>query len=546
LPTADDFVIAMAQPNVVVGDIDGNVRRVLACMERARTANGARVVLLPELVLLGYPPDDLLLRPDLPARIEQAIDRIAAETAGSGLAAVIGTPEWDEGERFNAAIVVDGGRRVGGARKRCLPNYGVFDEMRYFTAGTQPGVVTLDGRTLGLLVCEDLWDPSPARELHAAGAEVILALNASPYHWGKHAQRREMARARQQETGLGVVYVNQVGGQDDLVFDGGSFALGGDGSETAALPGFEEAHGAVRLLDDGTLRASGDTPGAAATPNPAAAVYQAIVLGIRDYVGKNGFGGVFVGLSGGIDSALTLVLAVDALGPERVTAVLMPSRFTAQMSLDDAREEAESLGVAHETLSIEGPYEAFLETLAGPFAGRAVDTTEENVQARCRGVLLMALANKNNAIVLATGNKSEMAVGYATLYGDMAGGYAPLKDVAKTRVYELARWRNDGSDVIPRRVLDRAPSAELAAEQADTDSLPPYDVLDCILEALVERDDSVDEIAAAGFDEEVVRQVARMLVRSEYKRRQAAPGPKVSPRAFGRERRYPITSRYPF
>lgn len=542
---SQEVVIGMAQIDAVVGDVDGNVQRALAAVGRAREVHGARIVVLPELTLLGYPPDDLLLRPDLAGRIEAALDALGRGLADTGTAVVAGAPQWDAGRLYNAAIVLDGGRRLGVARKRCLPNYGVFDEKRYFEPGAGAGVVEIDGHRLGILVCEDLWDPAPAADAAAAGASAVICINASPYHRGKHRERREVARARIRETGLPLVYVNQVGGHDDLVFDGGSFALDAGGREVDALPDFVEADGAVVHAAGGDLR-----PRPGATPAPplaeAESVYRALELAIRDYVGKNGFDGVYVGLSGGIDSALTLALASDALGPERVTAVLMPSRYTSRMSLEDAAEQARTLGVTHHVLSIEGPYEAFLDTLADTFAGRAADVTEENIQARCRGVLLMALANKYNALVLATGNKSEMAVGYATLYGDMVGGFAPLRDVVKTRVYRLAQWRNGCSPVIPARVLERPPSAELRADQADTDTLPPYEVLDPILEALVERDDGVDEIVAAGFDDDIVRHVARMLVRSEYKRRQAAPGPKVSPRAFGRERRYPITSRYPF
>jgi NAD+ synthase (glutamine-hydrolysing) len=536
--------IGLAQVDAVVGDIEGNARRVIAGAWELQARYGARLVVFPELCLLGYPPDDLLLRPDLPGRIDAAIDRIAAELEGSGIAVLAGLPLFENETCYNAAVLLDGGERVAVVRKRCLPNYGVFDEKRYFSAGDRAVTATIDGRTLGLMICEDIWQIEPARDLAAAGAELIVCPNASPYHCDKPAERLAVARRRVRETGCPLVYVNQIGGQDDLVFDGDSFAIDARGHATVHLPSFVEADAAVVWSAAAGLCPVEPLP---ASPEPhvqAESIYRALTLAVRDYVTKNGFEGVFVGLSGGIDSALVLAVAADALGPERVTAVRMPSRYTAQMSLDDAAEEAELLGVRCETLSIEPAYEAFLDILAEPFAGMAADTTEENIQARSRGLLLMALANKHNAIVLATGNKSEMAVGYATLYGDMAGGFAPLKDVSKTRVYALARWRNKQSPAIPERVLTREPSAELAPDQADSDSLPPYDVLDPILEALVERDESVEDIAAAGFEPETVRRVARMLVKSEYKRRQAAPGPKVSPRAFGRERRYPITSRY--
>ncbi|WP_070988248.1 NAD+ synthase [Halofilum ochraceum] len=542
--TGDSLKIGLAQVDAVVGDIEGNARRVIAAAQNLEVRHGARLAVFPELCLLGYPPDDLLLRPDLPGRIDAAVDEIAVALEETGIAALVGLPLFENDVCYNGGVLLDAGKRVAAVRKRCLPNYGVFDEKRYFSAGDSAVTVSIDGHTLGLMICEDIWQAEPASDLAAAGAELILCPNASPYHCDKAAERLAVARRRVQETGCPLVYVNQVGGQDDLVFDGDSFAIDAYGNEALRLPAFVEGEGAVAWR-----AGSGLQPVEAVAPSPrslpqAESIYRALTLGVRDYVTKNGFEGVFVGLSGGIDSALVLALAADALGPERVTAVRMPSRYTAQMSLDDAAEEAERLGVRCETLSIEPAYEAFLDILSGPFAGMAPDTTEENIQARSRGLLLMALANKHNAIVLATGNKSEMAVGYATLYGDMAGGFAPLKDVSKTRVYALARWRNEQALAIPERVLTREPSAELAADQADSDSLPPYDVLDPILEALVERDESVEDIAAAGFNADTVRRVARMLVKSEYKRRQAAPGPKVSPRAFGRERRYPITSRY--
>lgn len=537
--------IALIQFNPVMGDIDGNARRIAAEVERLRAHTPFRVALLPELVLIGYPPDDLVLRPDLPELVESALDWLAQRFSDSGVALVVGAPVATQAGLQNAAVVIDGGKRLITVAKRCLPNYGVFDEKRHFVAGEQPGLVTIDGCILGILVCEDLWFPEPAGDLRTGGAEIMLSPNASPFHRTKAAQRQEIARQRARETGLPVVYVNEVGGQDDLVFDGDSFVLDGEGETVLRLPACVSAGGVIRLQPDGTVMPVTDSV-PDRWPGEAEAVYRAIELAIADYIGKNGFEGVLVGLSGGIDSALTLALAVDALGPERVTAVLMPSRHTARMSIDDAIAEAENLDVRHLVLPIEAPYQAFIDALAEPFAGLPQDVTEENLQARCRGVLLMALSNKHNALVLATGNKSEMAVGYATLYGDMAGGFAPLKDVPKTLVYELARWRNEQSAVIPERVIERPPSAELAPDQVDTDNLPPYEELDPILEALVERDDPVEDIVAAGHDEETVRRVARMLVRSEYKRRQAAPGPKVTARAFGRERRYPITSRYPF
>jgi len=534
---------ALVQINPVMGDIDGNARRIVDAVETLLRRHHARVAVFSELALVGYPPDDLVARPDLPGRVETALDGLAEWFRGRGVAIAVGAPIAADDGLHNAVVVLDGGRRVCTVPKRCLPNYGVFDEKRHFVAGAEVGVFEIDGRRLGVLVCEDLWFPDPAAALRAAGAEIVLCANASPFHRRKAGQRLEVARRRVAETGLPMVYVNSFGGQDELVFDGGSFALDGEGREILRLPFCAGGDGVVRLDRGGNLEAR-DRSGAA--PEEEESVYRALELAVGDYVDKNGFNGVFVGLSGGIDSALTLAVAADALGAERVTAVLMPSRHTAQMSLDDAEAEAEALGVARLVLPIESVYRAFVDTLAEPFAGLPADVTEENLQARCRGVLLMALANKHDAIVLSTGNKSEMAVGYATLYGDMAGGFAPLKDVPKTLVYRLAEWRNGRSPVIPARVIERPPSAELAPGQVDTDNLPPYEELDPILEALVERDDPVETIVAAGHEESVVRRVAQLLVRSEYKRRQAAPGPKVTSRAFGRERRYPITSRYPF
>ncbi|MEX1081960.1 MAG: NAD+ synthase [Halofilum sp. (in: g-proteobacteria)] len=545
MSASSDLVVALAQIDVLVGDVEGNAQRALEAASAAADAHGARLVVLPELSLLGYPPDDLLLRPDLPERIDRGLAVIADRLADSGVAVLVGAPQWQDDACYNSAVLLDGGERVAAVHKRCLPNYGVFDEKRYFAAGRDAGVATLDGHPIGILVCEDLWEPEPAAAVAAAGAEAILCINASPFHWGKHQERREVARDRVRVTGLPLIYLNQVGGQDDLVFDGDSFALNAAGEEVAALPALCEADGALALVG-GDIRRLPSGAGPEPRLEASAAIYRALVLAIRDYVDKNGFGGVFVGLSGGIDSALVLALAADALGPDRVGAALMPSRYTAQISVDDAADECRRLGVAYHTLSIEKPCAAFSEVLSEVFAGLEPDVTEENIQARARGLMLMALANKRNWIVLATGNKSEMAVGYATLYGDMAGGFAPLKDVSKIRVYELARWRNSQGEVIPQRVIERPPTAELAEGQADTDNLPPYEVLDPILEALVERDDRVEDIVAAGYDEATVRKVAGMLLRSEYKRRQAAPGPKVSPRAFGRERRYPITSGYRF
>jgi len=533
--------IALAQLNLLVGDIAGNCERIAAAARRARAELGADVVAAPELALTGYPPDDLLLRPELYRRVEAGLRALAANVSGIHL--VVGYPERDGERRYNAAAVLHDGRVIARYRKQHLPNYGVFDEKRYFDAGAGP-VATFEagGRRLALSICEDIWAPGTAAQARAAGAAALLNINASPYHLGKYRERERVLERNRAEGDLPLLYVNQVGGQDELVFDGASMVMDGGGRIVCRAAHFEEALVAVDLGADGAVTA----PAAALAPVPdeAPSVYGALVLGVRDYVRKNRFNGAVVGLSGGIDSALTLAIAADALGPEQIEAVLMPSRYTARMSVQDARAEAEALGVSYDVIPIEGVVGAFTEALAPVFAGLPADVTEENIQARCRGVILMAISNKKGRIVLATGNKSEMSVGYATLYGDMAGGFAPLKDVSKTLVYRLAAWRNSLGAVIPQRVIERPPSAELRAGQTDQDSLPPYPVLDAILQLYVEQDRPPAAIAAAGFDAALVAQVARLVDRAEYKRRQAAPGVRVTRRAFGRERRFPITSGY--
>jgi NAD+ synthetase len=495
-------------------------------------------VVFPELCLIGYPPDDLLLRSGLPAALRDAVQTLCRRI--HGITAVIGLPEFDGEVLHNAAWVIRDGAVIARYRKALLPNYGVFDEKRHFASGRSDPPFEHHGRRIAVAVCEDLWSPGPTAAACAAGADLILSINASPFEAGKSGLRREVLAARVAESGVPILYVNLVGGQDDLVFDGGSFGLGADGALGCAAPSFEEGVYPVEWRD-------GALDGALA-PEPAAVeqLWRALVRATRDYVERNGFPGALVGLSGGIDSALVAALAADALGGERVITVAMPSRYSADMSNEDAAAQAQRIGAQHLVLPIEPLIERFTETLAAPFAGRAPDLTEENLQSRTRGVLLMALSNKYGHVVLATGNKSEMATGYATLYGDMCGGFAPIKDVYKTRVFELARWRNaqPGGWVIPQRVIDRPPSAELRAEQKDSDSLPDYAVLDPILRAYVEESRSIADIIALGHDEAVVRRVAALVRRSEYKRRQAAPGPKVSARAFGRERRYPITAAY--
>ncbi len=532
--------VALAQIDLRVGDIEGNAEQVVRYAAEARDRLRADLVAFPELTLTGYPPEDLLLRPALHDRIREALDRVRAEVRGIDV--VVGLPINEGNNLYNGAAWLRDGAVLGTYRKALLPNYLVFDEKRYFSPGTEPCVVALRGVRIGVTICEDIWQPGPARQAVEAGAELLVNINASPYHTRKHLERERVLAARVCELRVPIAYVNLVGGQDELVFDGESLAMGRDGGLRLRAPAFEETLACIEY-DPGSGELHAETP-LRPPLEETESIYRALVLGVRDYVEKNRFPGVVLGLSGGIDSGLTLAIAVDALGAERVHALLMPSRFTAPMSLEDARAEAETLGVGWEEIPIEPAFDAFLDMLAGPFAGRPRDTTEENIQARIRGILLMAFYNKFGWMLLTTGNKSEMAVGYATLYGDMAGGFAPLKDVAKTRVYRLAAWRNAQSPVIPERVLRRPPSAELAPDQKDTDTLPPYEILDPIIERFVEQDQSIDEIVAAGFDRETVLRVARMVLANEYKRRQAPPGVRITRRAFGKDRRYPITSGY--
>jgi len=532
--------VVMAQLNLLVGDITGNLERMVAAAVRARDELGGHVVVFPELSLTGYPPEDLLLRPELYTRVGEALARLAREVRGIDM--IAGFPHQALGGYYNAAALLREGRMQAVYHKQHLPNYSVFDEKRYFTTGSGPCVVDIRGIPVAISICEDIWMAEPMLQARAAGARLMLNLNASPFHRGKLLERETVLRERVREGGMPIVYVNLVGGQDELVFDGGSLVMAADGGVRVRAPLFEEGLVPVDMAVEAHLEPAN---GAWSTPlEDEAAIYQALVLGVRDYVDKNGFPGVVIGLSGGIDSALTLAIAVDALGSERVEAVMMPSRYTAEMSVADARAEAEALGVEYHVIPIESLFTAFLSSLEREFAGLARDTTEENIQARCRGVILMAISNKKGKMVLTTGNKSELAVGYATLYGDMAGGFDLLKDVPKTLVFQLAEYRNRTARVIPQRVIDRPPSAELAPDQVDADSLPPYDVLDDILEQYVEQDRSAAEIIDSGHDADTVRRVVRMVDRNEYKRRQAPPGVRISRKAFGRDRRYPITSGY--
>ena len=537
--------IGLAQLNTHVGAIDANTRKVLTAAMRARDELRCDLIVFPELTLSGYPPEDLLLHRGMRLRVDAALEQV--RTGINGIGVYVGVPEYDGDRIYNTGVLLRDGVELARHRKQVLPNYAVFDEKRYFESGTQPTVADYDGVRLGLTICEDSWESEPCAAARAAGADVILVSNGSPYHVNSQSRREAVLGERVRENGIPLIYVNMVGGQDELVFDGGSVALDAAGGVVFRAPAFEEDIYVVELLstDDGVELEGGEI---APVLPVAASVYKALVLGTRDYVDKNGFDSVVLGLSGGIDSALTMCVAVDALGADRVHAVRMPSRYTSAMSLEDAAEQADTLGVSYETLSIEPIFDATLTVSAGLFEGLDTDATEENIQARCRGILLMAISNKLGRMLLTTGNKSEMAVGYATLYGDMAGGFAPLKDCTKTLVYELARYRNGLDEAheiaIPERVITREPTAELRPDQKDSDSLPPYEVLDAILEALIEKDYSVEQITALGFDQEVVGQVLELVRRNEYKRRQAPPGVRVSGRAFGRDWRYPITSGY--
>ncbi|MEW6643668.1 MAG: NAD+ synthase [Pseudomonadota bacterium] len=550
------LTITLAQLNPIVGDVSGNAAKARDARARARD-EGADLIVFSELFIAGYPPEDLVLKPAFQAACRAAVEELARETADGGPAVLIGTPWVDDGKLYNACALLDGGRIAALRFKANLPNYGVFDEKRVFARGPAAGPVTVRGVRIGVPICEDTWMEEGADYenvvecLAETGAEILIVPNGSPYARGKADIRLSMAVARVTESDLPMIYLNQVGGQDELVFDGASFVLHADRTLAAQLPAFEECLTTLRWSRNGDdWRCEGPVAPPLADDE---ADYAACVLGLRDYVGKNGFPGVLIGISGGIDSALCAAIAVDALGPERVRGVMLPFRFTAQVSLDDAARLAQALGFAYETLPIAAAVNGFEEILAAPFAGLARDITEENLQARTRGVLLMALSNKSGAMLVTTGNKSEMSVGYATLYGDMNGGFNPIKDLYKSQVFRLSRlrngWKPNGArgpsgEVIPVSIIVRPPTAELRDNQLDQDSLPPYDILDGILERLVEREEPLAAIVAAGFDRETVARVDRLLNIAEYKRRQAAPGVKVTHKNFGRDRRYPITNRF--
>ncbi len=547
----DTLCIALAQLNPTVGDVIGNVERLRRARAEA-AALGADLLVSSELVVSGYPPEDLVIRPVFQETVEREVGALAAETADGGPGLVIGAPWLEDGRLYNAALLLDGGAVAAVRLKHDLPNYGVFDEKRVFDSGPLPGTVIFRGVRLGVMVCEDMWAGDVAECLEESGAEMLVVIYGSPFEVDKQDQRLNLAVARVAESHLPLIYVNQVGGQDELVFDGCSFALNADAALSAQTASWREHILATHWRrENGAWRC--EVADRIAAPEGEGAVYAAMVLGLRDYVRKNGFPGVIIGLSGGIDSALTAAVAVDALGPGHVRCVMMPSPYTSADSLEDAAACAERLGIALDSISIEPAMAAFETMLRPAFGNLPPDTTEENIQARSRGMALMALSNKTGAMVVSTGNKSEMSVGYATLYGDMCGGYSVLKDVYKTAVFALSRWRNgdlpDGAlgpagEVIPQRIITKPPSAELKPDQTDQDTLPPYDDLDRILDCLNERDMSIDDVVAEGYTRELAIRVWRMLLSAEYKRRQAPPGVKITHRSFGRDRRYPIVNAF--
>lgn len=524
--------IVLAQQNWRVGDIEGNTKRII---ELVKSCPNSDLIVFSELAICGYSPEDLIYRKDFQTRCEQALNDILQASQNCGV--VVGHPDWKNGHIYNSLSLFYQGKQLALYHKQYLPNYDVFDEKRYFSQGIQDGVVIFKEHKLGLLICEDLWENEPIDRLKQQHVDLVISINASPYDYEKQQHRKQLVQNHALRTGLPIVYVNQIGGQDELIFDGGSFVCNGQGAVTCQLMPFAEQ---VCVVDDyhAPIHTFCDES------NQHACIYNALVLATRDYVTKNGFNGVILGLSGGIDSALTLAIAVDALGKEKVEAIMMPFRYTAEISIADAKEQTGILDVAFDVISIEPIFEAFMTQLQPKFVNTQQDTTEENLQARCRGVILMALSNKKHQLVLTTGNKSEMSVGYATLYGDMAGGFDVLKDVPKTMVFELSKYRNTLSYVIPERVITRPPSAELSPDQKDEDSLPPYDVLDGILKGYVEQDLSINDLIKLGYDEQTIRRVIKLVDINEYKRRQSAVGPKITSRNFGKGRRYPITSSF--
>lgn len=536
---ANSLRFVIAQLNFSVGDISGNLKKILDYTEKAKEQYQPDIVIFPELALSGYPPEDLLLREDFHQKIRAGLQTLKDKIRGTAI--LVGYPEKKGDLLYNSACVIDNGEIIADYSKQKLPNYGVFDEKRYFKPGTESCVFPFRGVPIGIIVCEDVWLPEPAFQAKLRGAKILLCINASPFDIKKLESREHILRQRTQENRIPIVYAHFVGGQDELLFDGRSMVMEKDSTVTHRAPPFEELLIPVDITYDDVMVKV--IPGQICENfTPDALAYRALVNSLKDYVEKNKFNGVLVGLSGGIDSALTLAIAVDALGADKVEAVMMPSQYTSNISLEDAQTLINNLAVKSHTISIEPAFTAFSTSLKPIFAGYAEDKTEENLQARIRGTLLMALANKFEKLVLTTGNKSEMAVGYATLYGDMAGGFAVLKDIYKTQVYQLANYRNSVEAVIPQRIIDREPTAELKPNQKDQDTLPPYPVLDEILRAYVEGDKSLQEIEAMGFNRDLVLHIMQLVDKNEYKRRQAPPGPKMSTRAFGRDRRYPITS----
>ena len=532
----DKFTMVLAQVNVVVGDISGNATRIIDICSQAKAKFDSELVVFPELALTGYPPEDLLFRGDFIRKAENEFTRIRKEIV---VTAIVGHPCRDIGVLYNAASVVGGGKLLARYYKRHLPNYSVFDEKRYFSPGEGPCVFNIDGLNIGLTICEDIWHEGPVEESVKAGANILVNINASPYHIEKANERElNVVSVKAKQSNVPIVYLNMVGGQDELVFDGGSFVSDNAGNITHRATSFDEEIFTV-CFNSKLIPVKGYVTSMLSTD---ASIYKALMIGVRDYVSKNRFRGAIVGLSGGIDSALTLAIAVDALGAENVEAIMMPSRYTRSISKEDAILEAQNLGISYRIVEIDDLFNLFVQQLKPVFDGFEEDTTEENIQARIRGTLLMAISNKTGSIVLTTGNKSEIAVGYSTLYGDMAGGFSAIKDIPKILVYELAKYRNKLSSVIPERVFSRAPSAELAPDQEDQQTLPDYKILDAILELYVESDKTIEDIVAAGFDKETVEDIVLRVNKNEYKRRQSAPGVRISKRAFGRDRRYPITS----
>lgn len=531
--------IAIAQINSMLGDMESNGNKIIKNVILARDKLQADIVVFPELAITGYPPEDLLLRSDFYESVIKTLKKIQQET--NGIYVILGYPQKKDDQAYNEAAVIYNKKIIATYQKHLLPNYGVFDEKRYFYPGTDSCVINIKGIKIGLAICEDLWFPEPIAQTIKNGAQLVISINASPFDINKSLVREKIISSRAKETNTPIVYVNCVGGQDELVFDGGSMVLNSRGEVTQLLDFFKE----ILFPVDFTIpKLKPFSQQILAIPSTEERIYKALTLGVRDYIEKNNFQNAIIGSSGGIDSALTLAIAVDAIGKDRVIAVAMPSRYTREISIEDSETLAKNLGIKHITISIEPIFKSCLASLANEFKGLSADITEENLQARCRGMILMALSNKTRAIVLSTGNKSEMAVGYSTLYGDMVGGFCVLKDVLKTMAYRLAAYRNKISAVIPERIITRPPSAELAPNQVDQDSLPPYPILDAILEEYVEKDLSMEQIIAQGFNAEIVKKVLNMVDRNEYKRRQAPPGVRITVRAFGRDRRYPITSGY--